>query len=67
MMRMLNPEWKRTVRRVDAEYFARKVNAVFVSEVNLDNLMDAIEEAKKRTIPVFPNGAELLANKILKL
>lgn len=64
---VLNPEWKRTVGKVDAEYFAKKVNAIFVSDVNLENLLRAIEEAKERTTPLFKNGAMILAEMILKL
>lgn len=67
MVMVLNPEWKRTVGKVDAEYFAKKVNAIFVSDVDLENLSRAIEEAKERTAPLFKNGAKILADIILKL
>jgi len=62
-----NPEWTRTAGLEDAEVLARKVNAVLVSEITLETLLDAIEEAKKREVPTFPNGAENLANKIIEL
>ena len=62
-----NPEWTRTAGVKDAEYFARKVNAVLVSDIKLENLLDAIDEARKRRVPTLPNGAENLANMIVKL
>jgi len=64
---VLNPEWTRTVGVEDAKYLAKKVNAVLVSEISLDTLLEAIDEAKKRRVPVFPNGAEKLAGIIIKL
>ena len=64
---VLNPEWKRTVGKSDAELFAEKVNAVFVWNVKLENLLGAIEEAKQRSFPVFEDGAEKLAEMILRL
>lgn len=63
---VLNPEWKRTVGRFDAEIFAKKVNAVFVWDVKLENLLRAMEEAKRRRIPNFKDGAEKLAEVILR-
>jgi UDP-N-acetylglucosamine:LPS N-acetylglucosamine transferase len=68
MVMVLNPEWvKRTVGKSDAESFAKKVNAVFVWDVKLENLLSAIEEAKKREAPSFKDGAKVLAELILKL
>ena len=61
-----NPEWTRTAGIRDAEYLARKISAVLVSEINSENLLDAINEAGERRIPVFPDGAEKLANMIMK-
>ena len=66
MVIVLNPEWKRTVGKPDAEIFAEKVNAVFIWDVKLENLLKAIEEAKGRSLPVFKDGAEKLAEVILK-
>jgi len=63
----LNPEWTRTVGIEDAKYLAKKVNAVLVSEINLENLVEAINEAKKSTVPTFPNGAENLASMVIEL
>jgi len=62
-----NPEWTRTAGIEDAEYLARKVNAVLVSEITLEKLLDAIESASKRDIPKLPRGAENLANRIFEL
>jgi UDP-N-acetylglucosamine--N-acetylmuramyl-(pentapeptide) pyrophosphoryl-undecaprenol N-acetylglucosamine transferase len=64
---VLNPEWTRTVGIEDAKYLARKVNAVLVSEISLETLLEAIDEAKRRRVPVFPDGAEKLAGIIIKL
>jgi len=61
-----NPEWKRTAGIEDAGYLAKKVNAVLISEINLETLLDAIDDARKRTVPTLPNGAENLANMIIK-
>ncbi len=64
---VVNPEWTRTVGVEDAKYLARKINAVLVSDIKLENLLDAIDEARKRRVPTLPNGAENLANMIIKL
>jgi len=64
---VLNPEWKRTVGKSDAEFFAEKVNAAFIWDINLENLLSTIEKAKKKKAPVFANGAEKLAETILEL
>ena len=62
-----NPEWTRTAGVEDARYYAKKVNAVLVSEITLDNLVSAIEEAKKREHPGLTDGATRLADLILRL
>jgi len=62
-----NPEWTRTAGIADSEYLARKVNAVLVYEINLKNILEAMKEARKRRVPTLPNGAENLANIIVKL
>jgi len=62
-----NPEWTRTAGIEDADYLARKVNAVLVREISLEGLLEAVRIAKKRSVPQFPNGAETLANLILKM
>jgi len=67
MVIVLNPEWKRTVGKSDAEIFARKINASLVWDVNLENLLAAIEEAKRRELPTFEDGARNLAEMILSL
>lgn len=62
-----NPEWTRTAGMEDAQHLAKKVNAVMVSGINLPALSEAMDEAKKRKIPTLPNGAEKLADMIIKL
>jgi UDP-N-acetylglucosamine:LPS N-acetylglucosamine transferase len=64
---VLNPELTRTVGLEDAKYLAKKANAVLVSEINLEALLEAIKEARKRKVPTLPNGAENLASLIIKL
>ncbi|MGB9683518.1 MAG: UDP-N-acetylglucosamine--N-acetylmuramyl-(pentapeptide) pyrophosphoryl-undecaprenol N-acetylglucosamine transferase [Candidatus Bathyarchaeales archaeon] len=62
-----NPEWTRTAGVEDAEHYARKINAVMVSEITLENILNAIEEARKREYPKLPDGSSNLAELILKL
>ena len=62
-----NPEWTRTAGVEDAKCLAKKVNAILVSEITLSNLLDAIERARNTAPPFFPDGAEKLAELILKL
>jgi UDP-N-acetylglucosamine:LPS N-acetylglucosamine transferase len=62
-----NPEWTRTAGVKDAVYLAKKVNAILVSEITLNNILMAIEKSKKVHPPKFPDGAENLADIILKL
>jgi len=61
-----NPEWTRTGSIQDAKQLAKKINAVLVSEIELETLLKAIQEARKRTVPSFQDGAKNLANIILK-
>ncbi len=67
MVIVLNPEWKRTVGKTDAEILAEKVNAVFVWDITLENLLRAMEEARKRKFPVLEDGAQKLVDLVLKL
>jgi UDP-N-acetylglucosamine:LPS N-acetylglucosamine transferase len=62
-----NPEWTRTAGIEDAKHLAKKINAILVEEITLENLLAAIDIAKKTEIPRFSNGAEILANKIMEL
>lgn len=62
-----NPEWTRTAGEEDARYLAKKLNAVLVSEIRTQTLLDSIDEAKKRKVPILPDGAQNLANKIITL
>jgi UDP-N-acetylglucosamine:LPS N-acetylglucosamine transferase len=61
-----NPEWTRTAGVEDAKHLVRKVNAVLVSDLSLGRLMRAVEEARAKDIPVFPDGAQRLAEVILQ-
>ncbi|MEM3641867.1 MAG: glycosyltransferase [Candidatus Bathyarchaeia archaeon] len=67
MVMVLNPEWKRTVGKSDAEIFAEKVNAAFVWDVTLKSLQMAIARAKEKKLPDLKDGAEALAEEILRL
>ncbi|MEM1540590.1 MAG: glycosyltransferase, partial [Candidatus Bathyarchaeia archaeon] len=62
-----NPEWTRAAGVEDAKQYARKVNAMLVSEITLENILSAIEKAKEARLPTLPDGAENLANMILNL
>jgi len=64
---VLNPEWKRTVGKTDATIFAKKVGATFLSDVTLESLLDAIEEAKNNKTPALKDGAKVLAEMVLNL
>ncbi|MHC3129773.1 MAG: hypothetical protein IBV52_06830 [Candidatus Bathyarchaeota archaeon] len=64
---VLNPEWKRTVGKTDAEFFAKKVGVTFLSDATLESLIEAIEKAKNNKIPVLKDGAKVLADMILNL
>jgi UDP-N-acetylglucosamine--N-acetylmuramyl-(pentapeptide) pyrophosphoryl-undecaprenol N-acetylglucosamine transferase len=64
---VLNPEWTRTVGKVDATIFAKKLGATFLSDVTLESLLEAIETAKKPQVSVLRDGAEVLADMILNL
>ena len=61
-----NPEWTRTAGIEDAKHYARKVNAVIVSRITLKNIVNAIEEAKRREYPILPDGSAKLADLILR-
>lgn len=60
-------EWTRTAGIRDAEVFARKFNYVLVSIITLENLLNGIKEATRRKVPILPNGAENLANRIIDM
>ena len=64
---VLNPEWKRTVGKSDAEIFARKINAAFIWDLNLEDLLSAADAAEHRETPNLEDGAEGLADIILNL
>jgi UDP-N-acetylglucosamine:LPS N-acetylglucosamine transferase len=60
-------EWTRTASAKDAEYFARKLNYMLVTEITPTNLLKGIKEAAKREIPNLPDGARNLAERILEM
>ena len=62
-----NPELKHTFPRRDSEIFAKKLGATILSDVTLESLVEAIETAKKRKVPVLRDGAKVLADMILNL
>lgn len=62
-----NPEWTRTAGTKDAVFLAEKANAILVSEITPENLLNTIERAKKRIVPDFMSGAENLAGQIANL
>lgn len=61
-----NPEWTRTGTVEDAKQLAKKINAVLISQIRVETLLEAIGEARGRHVPVFQDGAKNLANLILK-
>jgi UDP-N-acetylglucosamine--N-acetylmuramyl-(pentapeptide) pyrophosphoryl-undecaprenol N-acetylglucosamine transferase len=63
---VLNPEWTRGASAEDAKQLAKKIKAVIVSEITVETLLKAIQEARKQEIPIFQDGAKNLANLILK-
>ena len=63
---VLNPEWTRGASAEDAKQLAKKIKAVVVSEITVETLLKAIQEARKQKIPIFQDGAKNLANLILK-
>ncbi|NIU84264.1 MAG: hypothetical protein GWN31_10930 [Candidatus Thorarchaeota archaeon] len=63
----MNPECTRGARAEDAKCLARKVNAMLVSEINMEDLLDAIRKARRGKISELPDGAENLTNMIIKL
>uniref|UniRef100_A0A7C5UVC7 Polysaccharide biosynthesis protein n=1 Tax=Ignisphaera aggregans TaxID=334771 RepID=A0A7C5UVC7_9CREN len=60
-----NPELKLTVGWEDAKILASKVNAVIVEEITPRAILQAIEEAKHKNPPIYPDGAKILADEIL--
>jgi len=64
---VVNPEWIRTVGFEDAKHLAKKTNAVLISKITTESLIDAIKEAKNRKVPTFTSGAERLSDIILKM
>ncbi|MEM1557829.1 MAG: glycosyltransferase [Thermoproteota archaeon] len=61
-----NPELTRAAAIENSIYFVRKVNAVLISRLKLENIMRGIEEAKKKNLPILPDGAKKLADLIMR-
>ena len=59
------PGWAKAADLEETQMFAEKINAVFLTEVKPESLVNAIEEAKNRNVPVFKNGAKALIDEIL--
>ena len=64
---VLNPDWKLTVGRDDAQILADRINAEFIWDLTRENLLRAIERAKSKRVPVFPDGAERLARELVRM
>jgi UDP-N-acetylglucosamine--N-acetylmuramyl-(pentapeptide) pyrophosphoryl-undecaprenol N-acetylglucosamine transferase len=62
-----NPEWTLTAGTEDAHYLTKKLNAVLVTKIETNILLEAISEARNRKTPVLPDGAQNLANGIIAL
>ena len=60
-----NPEWRLTAGWEDARILAGKLNAVLVEEITPRSILQAIEEARGRKPPVYPDGAAGLAEELL--
>ncbi len=61
-----NPEWTRTGSPQDAKQLAEKIGAVLVPRIEPQALLKAIQEARKRAVPTFQDGAKTLADIILE-
>lgn len=61
-----NPEWRLTAGYEDAEYLAKKLNAIVVKEITPSNIVKAINEARGREVPRYKDGAEELAKMIME-
>ncbi len=62
-----NPDWKRSGRYDDLLILTKKTNAVLLEKLNPENLIAAIEKAKKQKPPHIESGANLLAKRILEI
>ncbi len=61
-----NPEWRLAAGIEDGRVLAEKLNGVLVEEITPENLADAVEKVMKRKPPEYPDGAQRLAEEILK-
>ena len=61
------PEWTKAASPIDTKIFAEKLNAPLITTLEPRAFEAAVEEAKKREIPVFSNGTKSLVETILML
>jgi UDP-N-acetylglucosamine:LPS N-acetylglucosamine transferase len=59
------PEWSRAGTLLDAELFANKLNAPFLSQISTVNLLTAIQQCENKLKPELINGAKILADHII--
>lgn len=59
------PEWSRAGTLLDAELFASKLNAPFLSKISTVNLLMAIQQCENKPKPELINGAKILANHVI--
>jgi len=64
---VVNPEWRRTVGYEDAQLLAERVNGVLLEEMNIPSLLDAIDEARKKSNLTFQNGGKNLTRLIVRM
>lgn len=61
-----NPELRRTADEEDMELLARKVNAIFLTEINTEKIIEAISTLKDHSPIELPNGTVNVTNIILQ-
>jgi len=59
------PEWSRAGTLLDAELFANKLNAPFLSQISTTNLLIAIQQCENKLKPELINGAKILADHVI--
>lgn len=66
MIIVQNPELRRTANKEDMELLARKVNAIFLTEIDTEKIIKAISKLKDHSPIELLNGTEIVTNIILK-
>lgn len=59
------PEWSKAGTLLDAELFAEKLNAPFISKISKTSLLNALKQCETRSRPELVNGARILADLIV--